>query len=59
MRTPVRRRSHSAGGVLPKPSLGDLGVGTGDNLSPAVKKGAGFRHTARCSFASWMGESRR
>ena len=39
MRTSVRRMGNSAGILLPKPVLAELGVRTGDDLSLTLEKG--------------------
>jgi antitoxin MazE len=39
MRAPVRRTGNSAGIILPKPVLTELGVKVGDDLSLTLEKG--------------------
>jgi antitoxin MazE len=39
MRAPVRRMGNSAGIILPKPVLTELGVEAGDDLSLTLEKG--------------------
>lgn len=39
MRASIRRMGNSAGIILPKPVLAELGVKVGDDLSPSLEKG--------------------
>lgn len=39
MRAPIRRLGNSAGILLPKPVLAELGVGVGDDLALSLEKG--------------------
>jgi antitoxin MazE len=39
MRAPIRRMGNSAGIILPKPVLAELGVAAGDDLSLTLERG--------------------
>jgi antitoxin MazE len=57
MRTPVRRMGNSAGIILPKPVLAELGVKAGDDLSMTMEKGRVVLMPARAHPRSGWAEA--